>query len=223
MEIPENRKVLYIQTKNVAVRLGELAKYSTRDKQINLLRQSPQSHLPQLGSLKNLEVIMPFQRSLSPTVPATYTYESKVFSDNLLRIASINPEVDIMSSLARPKKIRVVATDGNMYQFLCKPNDDPRVDARVMEVLSLVNGMLRVNPDSRKRNFCTIKMIHIYIYILKGGNYAFLIDIDIRTYSVLPLSETEGLIEWVPDTITLKGAVYSFQDPPILPVNKINK
>lgn len=108
----------------------------------------------QLGSIKNLKVIMPFQRFLNPAVPALYNENSKVFTDNLLQVSSINMEVDVMSSLAKPKKIRLVATDGNTYQFLCKPNDDPRVDARVMEVLSLVNGMLRVNPDSRKRNFC---------------------------------------------------------------------
>lgn len=44
--------------------------------------------------------------------------------------------------------------------------------------------------------------------------------VDIRTYSVLPLTETVGLIEWVPDTVTFKSAVLSFQGSFLVAVNK---
>lgn len=45
--------------------------------------------------------------------------------------------------------------------------------------------------------------------------------VDIRTYSVLPLNESVGLIEWVPDTVTFKAAVLSFQSNFLNPVNFI--
>ena len=147
-------KDLFNQNRSFTKCLIDLARYSPQGRQIILGGRNGHSSLTQLGHIKNLKLIMPFQRFLTPAIPAVYTPTSKVFSDNLLRISGVSPEVDVMSSLAKPKKIQLIATDGRKYLFLCKPNDDPRVDARVMEVLSLVNGMLRVNPDSRKRNFC---------------------------------------------------------------------
>lgn len=155
ISLSKDNSELFTQNKIFASKLIELARYVPQTKQIRLLNPSTPRSLMQLGNTRNLKVIMPFQRFLNPAIPAIHTPSSKVFPDNLLQVLEMCPEVDVMSSLAKPKKIRLTATDGKTYQFLCKPNDDPRVDARVMEVLSLVNGMLRVNPDSRKRNFCT--------------------------------------------------------------------
>lgn len=98
--------------------------------------------------------------------------------------ASLTPgvrdEVEIMPSLQQPKKLVFIGSDGRNYPFLCKPHDDLRKDARLMDMNSMINGFLRSASESRRR--------HLYI----------------RTYAVMPLNEECGLIEWVPNTSALK-------------------
>lgn len=59
-----------------------------------------------------------------------------------------------MSSLVRPKKITVQGDDGKIYSFLCKPNDDLRKDARLMDFNAMINKLLKKDSDSRRRNLC---------------------------------------------------------------------
>lgn len=86
-----------------------------------------------------------------------------------------------MNSLQRPRKIVVIGSNGRSYAFLCKPKDDLRKDARLMEFDSMINNLLQTNSESRKRK----------LYI--------------RTYSVVTLNEECGLIEWVPNTVGLRN------------------
>lgn len=60
-------------------------------------------------------------------------------------------EIDIMRSLAKPRKISIRGTDGQTYMFLGKPKDDLRKDARLMEFNSIINKLLKANSESRKR------------------------------------------------------------------------
>lgn len=56
-----------------------------------------------------------------------------------------------MSSLVRPKRVTIKGSDGNLYSFLCKPKDDLRKDARLMDLFSMINKMLKANSESRRR------------------------------------------------------------------------
>ena len=61
-------------------------------------------------------------------------------------------QVEILSSLQRPKKISIRASDGKSYAFLCKPKDDLRKDARLAEFAAIVNKCLFRDPESGKRH-----------------------------------------------------------------------
>ena len=65
---------------------------------------------------------------------------------------------------------------GLCFQF----QDDLRKDARLMEFNGIVNKCLRKDPESRRR------------------------DLHIRTYTVTPLNEECGLLEWVSNTTGLR-------------------
>jgi serine/threonine-protein kinase ATR len=65
-------------------------------------------------------------------------------------------EVQIMSSLQRPKVITFLGTDGRSYRFLCKPDDDLRKDYRMMEFNGLLNKLLKKDTDARKRDLGTV-------------------------------------------------------------------
>ncbi|XP_066914478.1 serine/threonine-protein kinase ATR-like isoform X3 [Clytia hemisphaerica] len=134
----------------------------------------------------NLSPIMvPLQRTL--TVKVSNKAESKFdpFPDALPYISGVDDMVDVLSSLQKPKKIKVRASDGLLYPLMCKPKDDLRKDCRLMEFNSLVNKFLLQDSECRRR------------------------QLHIRTYAVIPLNEECGLLEWVPNT---KGLRIILQD-----------
>ena len=94
---------------------------------------------------------------------------------------SFNRKVTILPSLVRPKKITIRASDGNEYSFLCKPKDDLRKDSRLMEFNCLINKLLKKDDECRQR------------------------QLYIRTYTVLPLNEECGILEWVNNTTGIRN------------------
>uniref|UniRef100_A0A1D1XUC9 Serine/threonine-protein kinase ATR n=1 Tax=Anthurium amnicola TaxID=1678845 RepID=A0A1D1XUC9_9ARAE len=73
-----------------------------------------------------------------------------------------------------------IGSDGMHRPFLCKPKDDLRKDARMMEFTAMINRLLSKFPESHRRN----------LYI--------------RTFAVIPLTEDCGMVEWVPHTHGLR-------------------
>ncbi|KAJ2748090.1 hypothetical protein GGI19_006264, partial [Coemansia pectinata] len=172
----------------------------------------------QLLNSAPLDIIVPLERCLVPTLPDAYggiEYElalsarhegtdagssvdgAKVsaqamseramlhqpFASDLPTISSFGDEIEVMSSLQRPKKIVMHGSDGRAYSFLCKPKDDLRKDARLMEFNSMINQLLRSNTQTQKRG------------------------LHIRTYAVVPLNEECGLIQWVDNTAGLRQII----------------
>ncbi|CAH9113406.1 unnamed protein product, partial [Cuscuta epithymum] len=135
-----------------------------------------------LKRMMPLEIIMPTQQSLTANLPSYHMpSDSVTFSlSDLPTISGISDEAEILSSLQRPKKIILLGSDGSERPFLCKPKDDLRKDARMMEFNAMVNRLLSKSPESRRRK----------LYI--------------RTFAVIPLTEDCGMVEWVPHTRGLR-------------------
>ncbi|KAJ6365384.1 hypothetical protein OIU76_030204 [Salix suchowensis] len=144
-----------------------------------------------LKRMMPLEIIMPIQQSLTVSLPTydvnlTDPLTSVIFSaSDLPTISGIADEAEILSSLQRPKKIVLLGSDGMEHPFLCKPKDDLRKDARMMEFTAMINRLLSKYPESRRRK----------LYI--------------RTFAVIPLTEDCGMVEWVPHT---RGLRHILQD-----------
>ena len=103
--------------------------------------------------------------------------------------------VSIMSGLSSPKVLTAFSSDGQQYKQLFKSgNDDLRQDAIMEQVFEEVSKMLQNHKATRQR------------------------DLHIRTYKVLPLSPTAGIIEFVPNSIPINEflqpahAMYGPQD-----------
>ncbi|XP_058002257.1 serine/threonine-protein kinase ATR isoform X1 [Hevea brasiliensis] len=102
----------------------------------------------EFSSLKRmmpLGIIMPIQQSLTASLPTynislTDSLTSDIFSaSDLPTISGISDEAEILSSLQRPKKIVLLGSDGIERPFLCKPKDDLRKDARMMEFNAIIS------------------------------------------------------------------------------------
>ncbi|QSL66355.1 hypothetical protein MERGE_000733 [Pneumocystis wakefieldiae] len=137
------------------------------------------------SSLVPIDIVVPIQSVLVITLPSSPAAikHHVPFPDDQPCLHGFLDEVDIMNSLQKPRKITVIGSDGRYYSFLCKPKDDLRKDARLMEFNTMINRFLRIDNESRKR------------------------QLRIRTYSVIPFNEECGLIEWVSHMRPLRDIV----------------
>ncbi|CEJ94936.1 Putative Ataxia telangiectasia mutated [[Torrubiella] hemipterigena] len=95
-------------------------------------------------------------------------------------VAKVDSTMTIASGISAPKIITLVGTDGKRYKQLVKgSHDDLRQDAIMEQVFAAVSSVLKLHRTTRQRN------------------------LGIRTYKVLPLTASSGLIEFVPNTIPL--------------------
>ena len=132
----------------------------------------------------------------------------KSISDTSLYIQRFHETVEVATSKARPKIIKLTTTSGKQVKFLLKQekNGDLRKDARMMEFNATVNRILLEDSESRKRN------------------------LRLKTYAVVCLSEETGLLEWVDNTSCLRQLIitaYSFyqktKEYELLPAKEIMK
>nr|XP_033814332.1 serine/threonine-protein kinase ATR isoform X1 [Geotrypetes seraphini] len=128
------------------------------------------------------EILIPLQSVMIPTLPSMPGSHSHhdPFPGHWAYIASFDDTVEILASLQKPKKISLKGSDGKSHIMMCKPNDDLRKDCRLMEFNSLINKCLRKDAESRRR------------------------ELHIRTYSVIPLNDECGIIEWINNTAGLR-------------------
>ena len=145
------------------------------------LRQS----CPRILKVANTACLIPTQRALTANFPSKGESldNFQPFPSNCPVLQGFQDSVTIMPSLQRPKRLILLGSDGKNYPFLCKPKDDLRKDARLMEFHSLVCKFLQKDGETRKR------------------------QLKIRTYAVIPLNEECGLIEWVSNTVGLRNIV----------------
>ncbi|EXV03401.1 telomere length regulation protein [Metarhizium robertsii] len=114
--------------------------------------------------------------------PPTLHIEVSVTKDysNVPFISKLEPTMTIASGVSAPKIITAVGTNGIRYKQLVKGgHDDLRQDAIMEQVFAAVSSLLKLHRSTQQRN------------------------LGIRTYKVLPLTASSGLIEFVPNTIPL--------------------
>jgi serine/threonine-protein kinase ATR len=107
-----------------------------------------------------------------------------------ITINGFGNEIEVLKSKEKPKKLSVLGNDGRIYAFLCKKEikGDMRKNSRMMEFNTVVNRLLKESGDSRSRH------------------------LTLRTFSVLPMTEECGLIEWVPNTTGFRHLVRQTHD-----------
>ncbi len=144
-----------------------------------------EKQLPQLTTL-DLQYVSPEllkARNLELAVPGTYHSGKPV-----IKITSFASKLTVISSKQRPRRLLMKGSDGKDYQFLLKGHEDLRQDERVVQLFSLVNGLLSVDTDCFKRR------------------------LHIRYFPVIPLAPNAGLIGWVKDSDTLHELVRDYRE-----------
>ncbi|CAD5172715.1 unnamed protein product [Musa acuminata subsp. malaccensis] len=152
----------------------------------------------QLPSLTTLDLQA---RSVSPellkchdlelAVPGTYRADAP-----LVTIATFAPQLIVITSKQRPRKLTIHGSDGEDYAFLLKGHEDLRQDERVMQLFGLVNTLLENSRKTAEK------------------------DLSIQRYAVIPLSPNSGLIGWVPNCDTLHHLIREYRDARKIPLNQ---
>ncbi|KAG5526253.1 hypothetical protein RHGRI_032514 [Rhododendron griersonianum] len=122
-------------------------------------------------------------RDLELAVPGTYRADSPVVT-----IKSFAPQLEVITSKQRPRKLTIHGSNGEDYAFLLKGHEDLRQDERVMQLFGLVNTLLENSRKTSEK------------------------DLSIQRYSVIPLSPNSGLIGWVPNCDTLHHLIRDYRD-----------
>ena len=73
-------------------------------------------------------------------------------------IVEFNDEIEVIYSLAQPKKISIQGSNGTTYKFLGKPKDDLRKDARLMDLFGIINKFLKSDSECRRRQMRTLSI-----------------------------------------------------------------
>ncbi|KAF8138751.1 hypothetical protein EV363DRAFT_1394182 [Boletus edulis] len=153
---------------------------------------SMKREFPMLASLGKSRLLIPLQESLTANLPpASSTTENSThvpFPSAAPTFEDFSDDIEIMRSLAKPRKITIRGSNGQTYMFLGKPKDDLRKDARLMDFNAIINKLLKANSESRRR------------------------QLHIRTYGVVTLNEECGFIQWVPNTIPIRPVLMRYYE-----------
>ena len=91
-------------------------------------------------------------------------------------ISKFASKYSMVGGVNAPKKISCTGNDGVDRPQLVKGKDDLRQDAVMEQVFSLLNELLLLNNETKKRK------------------------LSVRTYKVVPLSQRSGILEWCQNT-----------------------
>jgi len=153
----------------------------------------------QLPSLTKLELTqcspaLSRAKSLELGVPGSYRVDG-----SYVNIEKFIPNVEVITSKQRPRKITLRGSDGKDYVFLLKGHEDLRQDERVMQLFGLVNALLVRDPQTRKH------------------------DLKIQRYAISPLSHNCGLVGWVPHCDTFHSLIRDYRQSKKIPLNMENR
>jgi phosphatidylinositol 3-kinase len=121
-------------------------------------------------------------RNLSVAVFGEYDIRNR---DNYPTIASFSSKLDVIPSKKRPRRIQLNGSDGCLYTYCLKGNEDIRMDERVMQLFGMVNVLL-----SHTR-IPTSAYIH--------------------RFPVIPISSNVGLLGWVENANTINNTICNYR------------
>lgn len=193
---------LLVASKSLFIHLQKLAQVKPSDPNADKINIAPWK-----GEVELVEFIPPLQAALSASLLGGDPGKSiDHFPRHVPRMRTFCPEVSVMASKARPKRLRAlvvaahskVANDssadvGEMH-FLVKQEakGDLRKDARVQDLNNVINRMMSHSSAGPRRSH---RRLHL------------------RTFMVTCLSEDTGILEWVPSTQSLRSLVSKSYNP----------
>ena len=99
-------------------------------------------NLPMLPPISCSKAIAPLSATTTTTSSSSSSSMSYAATQSWLTIEAFGPTALALATKTRPKRIRLLASDGSLHDFLLKGRDDLRMDERIMQILRTVNCLL---------------------------------------------------------------------------------
>jgi hypothetical protein len=134
------------------------------------------------GKLKNIhsrlnkltQIVRPIPMAqISPFLASLKSSQLPVPGVEQVSVQQFSPEVIILPTKTRPKRIAMLGSDGHTYMFLCKGLEDLHLDERMMQFVRVANQLLLKDKLCNSRHLSS------------------------RHYAVVPVGDKIGLIQWV--------------------------
>lgn len=138
------------------------------------LGKEPQRAMEPLLRLRNLTIAVFGEYDISNGVEGCFP-----------TITSFSSVLEVIPSKKRPRKIQLSGSDGKLYMYCLKGNEDIRMDERVMQLFGMVN----------------ILLLHARV-----GSAA-----TIHRFPVIPISASVGLLGWVQKASTINSIVCDYR------------
>ena len=90
-----------------------------------------------------------------------------------IKISSFDKHILVLSSIRKPKKIKIFGNDEKTYSYLIKGCEDLRLDERIEEIFNVMNDILSKDSNCMK------------------------IKIKLQTFDVIPINKRLGMIQWI--------------------------
>ncbi|KAK9796984.1 hypothetical protein WJX73_006710 [Symbiochloris irregularis] len=113
-----------------------------------------------------------------------------------LTIVAFGKAVHVFSSKQQPKRLTIYTDDFRQCEWIVKGGEEMRIDQRVEQLLGVMNGLLSRSAPCR----------------------AF--GLQVETYDVVPMTESLGMVAFVPDTLPLLAVV---TNPLLMPAEEFIK
>ncbi|KNC72657.1 hypothetical protein SARC_14782 [Sphaeroforma arctica JP610] len=84
-------------------------------------------------------------------IPGRYSGTAKPIPSLHPTITKFDETVLVLSSIRRPKRIKMLANDGSVHPFLVKGGEDLRLDQRVEGIFDSMNSVFGQNTECRRR------------------------------------------------------------------------
>ncbi|KAK9822206.1 hypothetical protein WJX81_005370 [Elliptochloris bilobata] len=105
-------------------------------------------------------------------------------------VEAVAGDVVVLPTKTRPKRLRLLGSDGRARPFLLKGREDLRLDERLVQLLRGANALLRATPSAAARQLAA------------------------PTFGVVPLGARLGLLQWVEGGVPLWGLFRAWQARP---------
>jgi DNA-dependent protein kinase catalytic subunit len=126
------------------------------------------------------------------------------------RIVGIDPNLLVMSSIRKPKRITFYGGSGREHMFLVKGGEDLRNDERIEQLFVLMNSLLASSAASGNGSWA-FGSAEIEAQSAGGGIGRGVAtknsSLRARTFTVVPMTSKVGILEWVPNTTPIKAII----------------
>lgn len=109
-----------------------------------------------------------------------------------------DPQLLVMASVRKPKRIKLFGSDGSEVMFLVKGGEDLRNDERVELLFGLMNSIISSSSSSSSVSSSSTSRA-----LEDSASSA----LRARTYTVIPMTSQVGILEWVGNTTPIKAVV----------------